>query len=70
MTVGAEISMVRQFGSRGRECRRIHRYRDERLPKGPRFATESLDADTGNGPGIKMTHYRNLDLRDSFPLSY
>jgi len=24
----------------------VHRYRDERLPKGPRFASESLDADT------------------------
>ena len=24
----------------------IHRCRDERLPKGPRFASESLDADT------------------------
>src|SRR5690349_20214918 len=25
------------------------RLRDERLPKGPRSASESLDADTGNG---------------------
>src|SRR5262249_51267628 len=24
----------------------VHRYRDERLPKGPRFASESLEADT------------------------
>jgi hypothetical protein len=27
----------------------IHRFRDERLPKGPRFASESLDADTASG---------------------
>src|SRR5438105_1426393 len=37
---------------------RIHRYRDERLPKGPRFASESLDADTGSGSvSSKLTHY-------------
>ncbi len=37
----------------------IHRFRDERLPKGPRFASESLDADTGNGPvSEKLAHYR------------
>jgi hypothetical protein len=28
----------------------IRRERDERLPKGPRFASESLDADTVSGP--------------------
>jgi hypothetical protein len=28
----------------------VHRWSDERLPKGPRFANESLDADTASGP--------------------
>src|SRR5436305_9886009 len=33
-------------------------HRDERLPKGPRSASESLDADTGSGPvSPEMTHY-------------
>ena len=27
--------------------------RDERLPKGPRFACESLDADTASGSGFQ-----------------
>jgi hypothetical protein len=31
----------------------IHRWRDERLPKGPRFASHSLDADTGGGSGFQ-----------------
>jgi hypothetical protein len=34
--------------------------RNERLPKGPRFASESLDADTGKGPASrKLTSYRS-----------
>ena len=32
--------------------------RDERLPKGPQFASESLDADTGSGTDLKLYHYR------------
>src|SRR6478609_3974806 len=33
--------------------------RGERLPKGPRFASESLDADTANGSvSWKLTHSR------------
>src|SRR5437763_12577013 len=36
----------------------VHRYRDERLPKGPRFASESLDADTGSrSVSWKLTYY-------------
>jgi len=36
----------------------IHRLRDEHLPKGPRFASESLDADTASGSVFpKLTHY-------------
>jgi len=36
----------------------ISSLRDERLPKGPRFACESLDADTANGSAFfKLTHY-------------
>jgi 4-amino-4-deoxy-L-arabinose transferase-like glycosyltransferase len=31
--------------------------RDERLPEGPRFASESLDADTRSGSVLKLTHY-------------
>jgi 4-amino-4-deoxy-L-arabinose transferase-like glycosyltransferase len=31
--------------------------RDERLPGGPRFASESLDADTRSGLVLKLTHY-------------
>src|SRR5262249_40564650 len=32
--------------------------RDERLPEGPRFASESLDADTGSrSASLKLTHY-------------
>src|SRR5258707_2611568 len=31
---------------------RVHRFRDERLPKGPRFASESLDADTGSSGSV------------------
>src|SRR5689334_4080065 len=39
----------------------IHRLRDERLPKGPRFASESLDADTASGSVFpKLTHYPQL----------
>ena len=33
-----------QFGAK------ISLLRNERLPKGPRFASESLDADTASGP--------------------
>jgi len=36
--------------------------RDERLPKGPQFASESLDADTGSGTDLKLYHYRLLFL--------
>jgi len=36
--------------------------RDERLPKGPQFASESLDADTGSGTDLKLYHYRFLPL--------
>jgi hypothetical protein len=36
----------------------IHRLRDERLPKGPQFASESLDADTGSGTDLKLYHYQ------------
>jgi hypothetical protein len=32
---------------------------DERLPKGPRFASKSLDADTASGSFFKLTHYQN-----------
>jgi len=32
--------------------------RDERLPKGPQFASESLDADTGSGTDLKLYHYQ------------
>jgi len=40
----------------------IHRYRDERLPKGPRSASESLDADTVSGSvSSETTHYQPLD---------
>src|SRR5438309_1945399 len=40
--------------------------RDERLPKGPRFASESLDADTGSGSvSRKLTHYRLLNYQMS-----
>ncbi len=34
--------------------------RDERLPKGPRFASESLDADTGAGSVLQTEPYANL----------
>jgi hypothetical protein len=52
------IGKFRKF-FRGRGL--IHRWRDERLPKGARFASESLDADTGSGPfSLKMTHYRSV----------
>src|SRR6476619_6229978 len=48
-----EREVVVQFGVS------IHRLRDERLPKGPRFASESLDADTASGSVFpKLTHYR------------
>ena len=36
--------VVVQFGGN------ISLLRNERLPKGPRFASESLDADTASGP--------------------
>jgi|ERR1041385_130274 hypothetical protein len=32
--------------------------RDDRLPKGPRSASESLDADTGSGSVFQPIHYR------------
>jgi hypothetical protein len=35
--------------SSGTVCESGSSLRDERLPKGPRFASESLDADTGSG---------------------
>ena len=38
---------------------KIHRWRDERLPKGPRFASESLDADADSGSVFKLTHYQS-----------
>jgi signal transduction histidine kinase/HAMP domain-containing protein len=45
--------------------------RDERLPKGPRFASESLDADTGSGSfSAKMTHspaFGCVDVLDRGP---
>src|SRR6476646_6769653 len=31
----------------------VHRWRDERLPEGPRFGSKSLDADTGNGSAFQ-----------------
>jgi hypothetical protein len=31
---------------------------DERLPKGPRFASESLDAGTGSRSVFKLTNYQ------------
>jgi hypothetical protein len=34
--------------------------RDERLPKGPRFASEPLDADTGVGSVLQTEHYAIL----------
>jgi hypothetical protein len=34
--------------------------RDERLPKGPRFASEPLDADTGAGSVLRTETYANL----------
>ena len=34
--------------------------RDERLPKGPRFASESLDADTVVGAVLQTEPYANL----------
>jgi hypothetical protein len=34
--------------------------RDERLPKGPRFACESIDADTGVGSVLRTEPYANL----------
>jgi len=43
-----------QFGAN------ISSLRDKRLPKGPRFASESLDADTASGPVFKLTHYREF----------
>ena len=43
----------------------IHRSRDERLPKGPRFASESLDAHTASGSFFKLTHYRKPAQLDS-----
>jgi hypothetical protein len=36
--------------------------RDERLPKGPRFASESLDADTRSGSVFKLTHSQRATL--------
>jgi len=36
--------------------------RDERLPKGPRFASESLDADTRSGSVFKPTHSQRATL--------
>jgi hypothetical protein len=38
------VSVLVQFGAN------ISLLRNERLPKGPRFASESLDADTASGP--------------------
>ena len=37
--------------------------RDERLPKGPQFASESLDADTGSGTDLKLYHYPRAEKR-------
>ena len=43
----------------------IHRCHDERLPKGPRFASESLDADTASeSVSSKLTHYPLSGLQD------
>jgi len=36
--------------------------RDERLPKGPQFASESLDADTGSGTDLKLYHYQIAEI--------
>jgi len=36
--------------------KKIHRWRDERPPEGPRFAGESLDADTrSQNGGLRLT---------------
>jgi len=46
----------------------ISSLRDERLPKGPRFACESLDADTANGSAFSnwpTTRWNNALLRSS-----
>jgi len=48
----------------------VHRYakpglRDERLPKGPRFASESLDADTSRRSVSKLT---NTESKNRDPL--
>ncbi len=44
------------------ECAEVHNssLRDERLPKGPRFASESLDADTVVGSVLQTEPYANL----------
>src|SRR5262249_23506878 len=38
---------------------------DERLPKGPRFASESLDADTANGPVFSNWPTTEFQLRNA-----
>src|SRR5882724_2934409 len=43
-----------------REIRTISSLRDERLPKGPRFASEPLDADTVVGSVLQTEPYANL----------
>src|SRR5690242_18530753 len=46
----------------------IHRLRDERLPKGPQFASESLDADTASVSVFpKLTHYQKSKLKCGAP---
>jgi hypothetical protein len=43
------VEATRKWVEAGMPCpqnAQVHRWRDERLPKGPRFASESLDADT------------------------
>jgi hypothetical protein len=39
--------------------------RDERLPEGPRFASEPLDADTGRGQFFKLPRLPALTSRES-----
>jgi hypothetical protein len=59
---GAKARVVVQFEVS------IHRLRDERLPKGPQFASESLDADTASVSVFpKLTHYQSPAIYRSAP---
>src|SRR5436305_4464680 len=56
----AGLDLIAQFGqSPPLPVMRIHRFAMNVLPKGPRFASESRDADTHSG------HFRGSDLHAS-----